>query len=113
MIPLPPSNEQAFFEIAATLIPLLLLGGVLLDRLPRTAPSPRFVAYTVIAAVVVIVGEVLAILVLVRGSSSTFDRFFVAFVLVGGMFAVIAAVVVPWLSLATPTPRSRCGPTST
>ena len=76
MIPPPPSNDQAFFEVAATLIPLLLLGGVLTERLrPSRSLSSGVMAWAYVAIVLfgtlVIWAEVAAITSLIEGSSPT------------------------------------------
>src|SRR4051812_16092691 len=102
MIPPPASNEQAFFQVAATLIPVLLLGGVLLERLqpppgPLTRHSVSLFGAILIGGVLVIWGEATAITALIRGSSVKLERIFVALVLVLGMVLVLAAVIGPWL----------------
>jgi hypothetical protein len=101
MIPPPPTNEQAFFEVAATLIPVLLLGGALLDRLRPTGwlrgPALSVPIALMVGAAVVIWAETIAIAALIRGESSTFDNVFVALVLVFAMVLIVGAVLLPWL----------------
>jgi len=99
----PASNEQAFYEVAATLIPLLLLGGVLLERMrpPRTR-NFREVHGTItwlilIGGVATISAEGFAIVNLITGAGTDETQWYVAIVLVGGMALVVGAVAFPWV----------------
>ncbi len=94
-------NQVAFFEIAATLIPILLFGGVVAERLrPKDSePAKRTwlfsVAIPVIGAIA-ITAEVVAINAVVTGNSNDAARLFVASALTVGLLAIIVALWLPW-----------------
>jgi hypothetical protein len=100
----PPADERAFFEIAATLIPLLLFGGVVIDRTRPPARSKWTDRHDFVGMVFVLVGgvavwaETIAIGGVITGSATTLSRVFVSVVLLGGMVLVIVAIAAPWFS---------------
>jgi hypothetical protein len=100
---LPPSEEKAFFEIAATLIPLLLFGGIIADRLrPPSEEDWRswhsaVAFYIPLFGACAILAEVTAIQVVVTGDSGGLQRIFVSLVLVVGMLSTIAVIWLPWM----------------
>jgi|GEM_PF-6293631 len=109
----------AFYEIAATLIPVLFLGGVVLDNMHPPDPRKlkkeldksegehreygRFflfviaVYYLPAAGVLVIVAEATALDVVVSKEADTAHALIVCIALLTGMVAVAAAVWVPWV----------------
>jgi hypothetical protein len=100
---LPPAQQQAFFEVAATLIPQVLLGGVLLERLQPPKSDEYTGRHVAIGIAIFLVGsfvvfaEVVAIRALVSGDSDGFDRAIVASALVLGVYGVVIAAAGPWL----------------
>jgi hypothetical protein len=98
-------SETAFYEIAATLIPLFLLGGALIDRLkPGDVESDERVWW--MTAVIPLVGiwgifaEGIAISAAVSGNSDWLTRLIVVSALLAGMFAAVISLWWPWLSRA-------------
>lgn len=100
----PPADERAFFEIAATLIPLLLFGGVVIDRTKPPPTSKWTNRHDFVGMVFVLFGgiavwaETVAIGGVITGSATTLSRIFVSVVLLGGMALVVVAIAAPWLS---------------
>ena len=100
-----PGGESAFFEIAATLIPLLLFGGILVERI-KPPPQKRWrerheylVLLLIVFGGLTLIAEAAAIRAVVIGKSQeTVTRALVAIVLVVGMSLVIAAISTPWLA---------------
>lgn len=95
-------NESAFYEVAATLIPLFLLGGVVFERLkPRKSDSAeraRWMGAAIPAiGLWVILSEGVAIQALVSGNSTLTTRLIVASALSAGMLAVLVSLWTPWL----------------
>ncbi len=95
-------DVRTFYQIAATLIPLLLFGGVVVERFipPKRRWRPGHFLAT--ASVIPIVGfysiyaEVLAIQALVTGETDTLTSYVVSGAIVGGMLAVICSIWLPW-----------------
>jgi hypothetical protein len=95
-------NESAFYELAATLIPLFLLGGVVFERLkPRKSDGEKRTLWMAAAiptiGLWVILSEVVAIQALVTGNSTLITRLVVSSTLSAGMFAVLLSLWTPWL----------------
>ncbi len=96
-------DPQAFFETAATLIPLLLLGGVVVDRLhaPRKGEWKRWhwvpLIYIPYLGMLVVVAEVVALEAIITGSTDTPHAIVVLAAVTLGMLSVIFAVTVPWI----------------
>lgn len=95
-------SESAFYEVAATLIPLFLLGGVVFERLkPRQNDSEKRAKWMAAAipavGLWVIFSEGVAIEALVSGNSTLMTRLIVASALSAGMFAVLISLWMPWL----------------
>jgi Nitrate reductase gamma subunit len=101
-----------FYEIAATLIPVLFLGGVLLDNMHPPDPgklkkeeSTRqhivlfgvVVYYLPVAGLFVIFAEAVALDAVVSRTADSFHALLVGLTLIAGMVAVVAAVWVPWV----------------
>jgi hypothetical protein len=99
-----PGNEPAFFEIAATLIPLLLFGGVVIERVRPSAIQGSSKAQLPVSLAIMLFGalalgaEALAIEAAVIGKGSAVSRVTVALFLVAGMTSVVVAIAAPWLS---------------
>jgi hypothetical protein len=112
---LPPSDEKAFFEIAATLIPLLLFGGVIVDRLrpPRDKEwrswHSAVAFYLPVFGASAILAEITAIQVVVTGHSGDFARISVSLVLVVGMLSTIAVIWLPWIARMRKTSGTHSG----
>jgi len=104
IVSLAPSNEVAFFEIAATLIPILLFGGVITERIqPPSEKKWRYLhifmaPYFPLFGALALFAEALAIRAVVVGDGTQFDRILVAAILVLGMTAVVMTISAPWLS---------------
>lgn len=95
-------NESAFYEVAATLIPLFLLGGVVFESLkPRESDGEKraqWMAATIpMIGLWVILSEGVAIQALVSGNSTLTTRLIVSSTLSAGMFAVLLSLWTPWL----------------
>lgn len=95
-----PGNQLAFFEIAATLIPLLLFGGVVAERVGPTGKSPGWLLGAGIVIVLIgcyaIAAEALAIDVIVTGKPNVEAEAVILVFLLGGMIGVLIALVSPW-----------------
>jgi uncharacterized membrane protein YphA (DoxX/SURF4 family) len=100
--PVTHGDHIAFFEIAATLIPILLFGGVVADRLrPKTyEPLSRIANYAFripAFGTFAILAEVTAIVAVVSGRSAWWSRLIVAAFLTVGMLAIIISLWLPWI----------------
>lgn len=114
-------DVRAYYEIAATLIPLLVFGGVVTERV--IPPKGRWKAVHFGAAVwavpasgfYAIFAEVLAITAVVTGEADALTRYVVSGAIVGGMLAVVCSIWLPWLAGAREesgesfSPRMRWG----
>jgi MFS family permease len=95
-----PGNQVAFFEIAATLIPLLLFGGVVAERVGPKGDDPQHVL--LLGVVIAIIGtyaiitEAFAISVVITGEPTTQAEVLSVTFLFGGMVGVVIAIVYPW-----------------
>lgn len=102
MLQLYSGNQVSFFEIAATLIPLLLFGGVVAERVgPTGLDSGRLMRLGMMVAVVgsyAVIAEVAAIAVVVTGEPNLLAEILTMTFLFGGMIGVVAALVKPWYS---------------
>ena len=113
--PLKHGDHMAFFEIAATLIPILLFGGVVADRSRPGAYEPlsrvaRYAFWIPALGAFAVLGEVTAIVAIVSGTSDWWSRLLVASVLTVGMVAIIVALWLPWtdeLRKRDPLQRAR------
>lgn len=95
-------NVIAFYEIAATLIPLLLFGGVFAERSRPPVDNwerrhDRATIVIFLAGLIAVLAEVLAIGVVVTGRATASDRYVVSVALVGGMLSVVWLIWRPWL----------------
>lgn len=100
--PLKHGDHLAFFEIAATLIPILLFGSVLAERLRPNSDAPlsrvfNHAAFIPILGSLAILAEVTAILSVVAGTSSWWSRLLVATSLTAGMLAIVISLWLPWI----------------
>lgn len=97
-------DVRSFYEIAATLIPLLVFGGVVTERV--IPPKGRWKALHFGAAVwavpasgfYAIFAEILAINAVVTGEADVLTRYVVSGAIVGGMLAVVCSIWLPWLA---------------
>lgn len=105
----------AFFEIAATLIPVLLFGGVVAQRRGPSArdsheTTKQLATFIPMVGAIAIFGEVVAIIAIVTGDSDWWNRLIVALTLTLGMAAVVLAVWWPWfMAVKTKLPRESRG----
>jgi hypothetical protein len=93
----------AYYEIAATLIPLLVFGGVVTERLIPSASQwqPRHDRATwglLCAGLLAVTAELMAISVVATGIANLIERYVVSAALVGGMLGAVWAFWLPWLS---------------
>jgi hypothetical protein len=92
-----------YYEIAATLIPILLFGGVVTDRLipPRDAEWQQrhdVATWALLAAgVLAVTAEIMAITVVVTGIAGQLQRYVVSAALVSGILGAVGAFWLPWL----------------
>lgn len=105
-------GQAAFYGIAATLIPLLLFGGVAVERLrPNATATPARILASLITIYAVgylaVIAEIIAILVLVTGESNLLFLVIVVVALVAGMYAIVAAIAWPWVALAGTLAKKR------
>src|SRR5690348_2944228 len=99
------SDPRIFFQIAAALIPTLVFGGLLSDRLKPPTAWPRYPAYyrrhlpwaMVFGALVVFYGEATAIEVGLTGSPDQYQTWLVAGVVVGLTAFTLSLLVWPWV----------------
>jgi hypothetical protein len=97
-----PGGQIAFFEVAATLIPILVFSGVVAER---NGPQPqdsyrRTKAYAVaipLLGTLAILAEVISINAIILGGTGKFDVGFVASSLLLGLLGVVLMVWAPWL----------------
>lgn len=95
-------GEGAFYEIAATLIPLFLLGGIVFERLrPQTGDDWKRVVLMTggipAAGLWIVLAETVAVSSAVSGSGSWVARVILASVLSAGMVAVLISLWWPWV----------------
>lgn len=106
-----PGTPLAFFEVAATLIPLLLFGGVVADRLqPKDSHPKRLLKRGLAIAVVgayAIGAEGFAIDALVTGEWTQLEELLAVTFLIGEMVGVVAALVHPWYARLKGNPENR------
>lgn len=100
--PLKSGDHLAFFEIAATLIPILLFGGVVAERLRPKSGDPLSRVFNHAAFIpglgsLAILAEVTAILSIVAGTSNWWSRLLVATSLTAGMLAIVISLWLPWI----------------
>jgi hypothetical protein len=100
--PFKGGDHLAFFEIAATLIPILLFGGVVAERLRPNSGDPLIRVFNHAAFIpalgsLAILAEVTAILSVVAGTSSWWSRLLVATSLTAGMLAIVVSLWLPWI----------------
>lgn len=100
--PFKHGDHLAFFEIAATLIPILLFGGVVAERLRPNSDDPltrvfNHAAFIPALGSLAILAEVTAILSVVAGTSSWWSRLLVATSLTAGMLAIVVSLWLPWI----------------
>jgi hypothetical protein len=88
--------DRPFYELAATLIPVFLFGGVLLNR--SDLGSDWGIWALIILGALAVYAEVTAISGALSGSISDFNRYVVALTLVIGMVSVYLGAVLPMLS---------------
>lgn len=112
MLHIHPGNQVALFEIAATLIPLLLFGGVVAERVgPRDGYDARTLLMLGLLVAFVggyaILAEAVAITVVVTGEPTLFAEIFTLVFLIGGMIGVVVALIQPWYAKLKKTAVSR------
>lgn len=96
-------GQLSFFEIAATLIPILVFSGVVAERNgPQPQDSHRRSKYFAVTIPVIgalaVLAELVSISAIIVGPVSGSAIGFVATCLAGGLVAVILSVWLPWLS---------------
>jgi hypothetical protein len=97
-------DVRSFYEIAATLIPLLVFGGVVAERVIPPKGRWREIHFGAAMWAVpasgfyAVFAEVLAITAVVTGEADTLTRYVVSAALVGGMLAVVCSIWLPWLA---------------
>jgi hypothetical protein len=104
-----PTGERTFYELAATLIPILLFGGIVAGSLrpprnPRNQQRPTdrdyaFAGVIFVGLVWLIFAEGIAISQASEPSDSEFARWAVVIALLLGLVAVGVAIMVPWVRL--------------
>jgi hypothetical protein len=96
-----PGNQLAFFEIAATLIPLLLFGGVVAERIrpddthDKNGLLSRGSGIAIVSCYAIL-AEAVAIDAVVTGEWEWWGEVLVVVFVVGGMALVVGALVYPW-----------------
>jgi hypothetical protein len=94
-------NQLAFFQTAATLIPLLLFGGVVAESLKPGGNEDEDKLWSMgwriaFVGTYAIAAEVLAIDAVVTGEWKWWTEIFVALFVAGGMAGVVFVLVRPW-----------------
>lgn len=97
-----PGGEVAFFELAATLIPILVFSGVVAERNgPQSRDSYRrtkaFAVGIPVLGALAVLAEVVSINAIILGGAGPLDVGFVAVSLLLGLFGVVLIVWLPWL----------------
>ncbi|MGH3426419.1 MAG: hypothetical protein ACRDQZ_02400 [Mycobacteriales bacterium] len=108
---MPQHDPRLFFQVAAGLIPALIFGGLISDRLkpsPSFSRSPRrFMVGTLlfVLALTVLYAEVVAINAALTAEADELSTWSVALVLVGLTATALGILVLPWLKplLAAPS----------
>jgi hypothetical protein len=91
----------AYYEIAATLIPILVFGGVVTDRLIPSESTPWRCHHTLatwgllLAGALAVVAEILAISAVVTESAGLIHRYVVSAAIVGGILGAVWAFCFP------------------
>ena len=97
------ADDRTFFELAAALLPALMLGGLLSDRLrppsgPRAAPPWPFWAL-LIGGTFFVLAETSAIEAAITGEPSDFDRVIVSVALILAAVGTVLLVFSPgWMA---------------
>jgi hypothetical protein len=96
-------GQIAFFEVAATLIPILVFSGVVAERNgPRPEDSYErtsvFTLWIPFFGTFAVLGEACSIAAIVAGPVPAFFVGFVAIVLTAGLVGVILIIWLPWLA---------------
>ncbi len=94
-------DPRLFFQVASGLIPALVFGGLISEKLRPPSGPPRrrtWIASLVVVVVaqVVLYAEVIAITVALSGEADRLDTWFVALVLVGLTAAALGSLALPW-----------------
>lgn len=96
-------GQLAFFELSATLIPILIFSGVVAER---NGPQPQdswsrteaFARLIPFVGAIAVFAELFSIATVVTGRSNDFIVAFVAVAFAGGLVAVILSIWFPWLA---------------
>jgi MFS family permease len=101
------TDSHQFFNLAALIIPVLLLGGAVSQTwtptLPKTRPKVFFLTVAVWGTMLfAIVTEVIAIIAAVGGEPHDPERYVVGVAVVAGSVAAAGAILWPWLEALTP-----------
>jgi len=104
-------DPRLFFQVAAGLIPALIFGGLISDRLKPSSPVRRWaLAIAVLSfalALLVLEAEVLAINAALTGTPNALTTWLVALVLVGLTASALGILVTPWFRPMIEGARSR------
>lgn len=102
------ADDRAFFQIAAALLPALMFGGLLSDRLrppARTARGYELLSRSCsLGGVCLLYAEAIAIRVAITGAPSTFERIVVVLAVMGASALALFMLLVPWVK-QIPRPR--------
>src|SRR4051794_31582547 len=103
-------GNHAFYSLAATLIPILLLGGILADRLRPPSQKPMSARHELVPPALTalislaVMAEILAITAAEVGGNA-FTAAVVVLALCTGLLAVSIAIVGPWVARVSPGAR--------
>jgi hypothetical protein len=98
-------DPRLFFQVAAGLIPALIFGGLISEKLKPSPATRRWSWVGMLAvpplALTVLLAEVMAINVALTGEPGAFATWLVALVLVGLTAGALGVLVAPWYRLMT------------
>jgi hypothetical protein len=104
-------NDSAFFDIAAALLPALMLAGLLSDKLKPPSgesPAPRWPFFLILlAGNFFVFAEVVAISAAISGEPDGFDRVVVSAALIAAALGIVVLVLLPWVENVEPRNRRR------
>jgi MFS family permease len=108
---MPEHDPRLFFQVAAGLIPALIFGGLISEKLrpsPAKRPWSRVGMFAVpLLALFVLQAEVLAINVALMGEPDAYATWLVALVLVGLTAGALGVLAAPWYRLVTEAASRR------
>jgi hypothetical protein len=105
------TDDRTFFEIAAALLPALMLAALFSDRLkppPESAPAPapRWPFWLLLfCGAYFLFAETAALSAAITGEPSDYDRIVVSIALIAAALGTVLLVLIPWIQDVEPGKR--------